>query len=191
MNAFEEARVSTDVGWMRSVAKHGAIELKLGIIENPLAPDDVIEGLARDRDATVAAAATSRIRNPAAREELKALVAERAPAVARSLSVPASMVDSSVSAATGAADSLKLIAGILGTLGVVGGVILAVFGLVPQCPAGDSYCSDYDKSVNIVLFASGVVGALFWLWVYAISNAVAARVRLAAAVAASQTSRLE
>ena len=46
--------------------------------------------------------------------------------------MPASVVDSPVSAATGAVDSLKLIAGILGTLSVVGGVILAGFGLGPQ-----------------------------------------------------------
>ena len=88
--------------------------------------------------------------------------------------------DSPVQAAHSASSNLKSAAMVLAILGVVGGVIMVIFGLITQCPAGMAECYCSEKSINIALIATGVVGALIWWWIYAVSNAIAARVALAA-----------
>lgn len=85
-----------------------------------------------------------------------------------------------VDAARSAASTLKSAAMVIALLGAAGGIILVIAGLVPQCPAGLATCYSDEKSINIALISYGVVAALFWWWVYAISNAIAARVDLAA-----------
>ena len=74
MSQFEQASLSQDVGWIRSVSKHGAPDLKLGIIANPLTPADVITRLQGDRDSAVSKAAHERATNPPVAETIAAMV---------------------------------------------------------------------------------------------------------------------
>lgn len=89
----------------------------------------------------------------------------------------------SIAATRSSAKALSTVGMILGGLGIVGGLILVVLGVTEQCPAGDSFCSDYERSRNAPLAAAGVVAILFWLWLAILSAAISARMMLAADVA--------
>ena len=84
--------------------------------------------------------------------------------------------------ATEAANRLSRAGEILFILGAIGGGLLVLLGfLIPQCSGGGFECSSSSRAVfaDPVLGAVGIVGILFWYWVYALSHAISARLLLA------------
>lgn len=82
-----------------------------------------------------------------------------------------------------AAKTLTTTGTILAVLGCIGGAVLIIIGVVDQCPPGDAFCSDYEKSRNIPLAGAGLISILFWIWIGSLSAAIATRLILAADVA--------
>jgi hypothetical protein len=66
-------------------------------------------------------------------------------------------------------------------LSLIGSIIVAIVGLVPQCPVWEgAYCYDSDKVNNLTLTAVGLAyGVVSW-WIYSFGQLVSARVALAA-----------
>jgi PDZ domain len=85
--------------------------------------------------------------------------------------------------AKGAADLLQTLAIVLFALSAIGGLILLIAGVSGQCPEGEPDCYSFEKTQNMNLVVAGIAGVLFWGWILALSSAIAARLRLAAAVA--------
>jgi hypothetical protein len=66
-------------------------------------------------------------------------------------------------------------------LSIIGAVVIAIVGLVPQCPVWEgAYCYDSDKVNNLTLTAIGLAYAIVSWWIWAFGQLVSARVALAA-----------
>lgn len=84
--------------------------------------------------------------------------------------------------AQSAAKMLTTSSTVLLILAGIGGFILVVLGVIPQCPGGGFECSEWDRSAlqNPLLVGLGLVSILFWFWVFALSRAIAARLLITA-----------
>ncbi len=69
---------------------------------------------------------------------------------------------------------------VLAVLGVIGGIVLVISGASAQSCDVSGYC---DSSPNVAIIGAGIAGALFWVFVWAAADAVAARIKLAAVIA--------
>ena len=69
---------------------------------------------------------------------------------------------------------------VLAVLGVIGGIVLVISGASAQSCDVSGYC---DSSPNAAIIGAGIAGALFWVFVWAAADAVAARIKLAAVIA--------
>ncbi len=87
-------------------------------------------------------------------------------------------------AATDAASSLRKGGGAVAIALVAVGAVLAIVGLLGTCPDGSSSCSSSFKGLNIAFVVQGLAIALVGGWLYLGARALAARLRLAAVVAA-------
>lgn len=64
-------------------------------------------------------------------------------------------------------------------LSLLGAGILAIVGLVPQCPPLSPYCYESEKVANFTLTAIAVASAIVSWWVWAFGQMASARVALA------------
>jgi hypothetical protein len=66
-------------------------------------------------------------------------------------------------------------------LSLIGAMVVAIVGLVPQCPVWEgASCYDSDKVNNLTLTAIGLAYAIVSWWIWAFGQLVSARVALAA-----------
>jgi hypothetical protein len=65
-------------------------------------------------------------------------------------------------------------------LSIIGAIVIAIVGLVPQCPPLSPFCYDSEKVANFSLIAVGIAAGIASWWIWSFGRMVSSRVALAA-----------